>query len=367
MLWRRMILCLALAWNSWHADASAIAEIPTVVVAMFPDPPNSFDPIDALALPNLQRIMALYALPLEWDDVGRYRSSILSRFDYSDKTHTLNFYLKPGLVFDDGSPLTLDDLAFAVARYAYLLPESKLIRDVVGLTAWRKLPSPLRSFPEGFRLDTPTNHLAIRFTAPQPNPFFLFTAPWLGVVPRSAVNLDSGKLNRKMPSFSGPFALVATEPSGYLLERRSAVAPVSFPQKLRIILVDPAGLGPMLQRAHRQMVIIVDSAACAPQDQATLQRDFRSPPGSDLYVEGAYLNNTPGMIFADRRMRQFFGEEMRRSVRELGVDPSLGFRDTLILYSCDPSEVNNDKAKHSFDLFLPKGETVDWPDILSKL
>jgi signal transduction histidine kinase len=61
-------------------------------------------------------------------------------------------------------------------------------------------------------------------------------------------------------------------------------------------------------------------------------------------------------VIVDRHLR---GEN---AVRDRFPDSCkyLGFKGSVILYSCDPSETHNPKAKHGFDLLLPKDDEVDW-------
>lgn len=69
------------------------------------------------------------------------------------------------------------------------------------------------------------------------------------------------------------------------------------------------------------------------------------------------------IVIVDRHLR---GEH---AVRDRFPDACrfYGFKGKLILYSCDPSDINHPRAKHSFDLFLIKDEPIDWEKILSQM
>ena len=86
------LILLNLLQNQAHFKQDI--DIATVVDTFYPKVPSSFDPLKAQNLENFYAMLALYARPLEFDDLARYRSSILEKFRYSDDTHTLQFCLK---------------------------------------------------------------------------------------------------------------------------------------------------------------------------------------------------------------------------------------------------------------------------------
>lgn len=296
--------------------------IPTLIFTNFLDPPSSFDPLDGQNQNNFYAIPALYALPLEFDDFGRYQSSILEKFRYIDKTRTLQFCLKKNRFFSDGSPITLDDLAFNIARVAKAFPNIGHLKEIEGLNDWLKLKNPLLSYPKGFELDQDSNCLNIRYTSSQPNPFYNFVCPMHGIIPKASVDLGSGKIKIFTPPFSGPYTLSKLNSDSYTLERRNTVAPANFPEKLLVKLVNVSKIGPILRDAHKNLVVITDKSSLSSSDRKLLDEKFRSPPGVENHSAGLLFNTSAKSLFSDLRLRQFFAEEFRQSVAGLGADPN---------------------------------------------
>jgi hypothetical protein len=77
-----------------------------------------------------------------------------------------------------------------------------------------------------------------------------------------------------------------------------------------------------LEKAHNNLVIIADKESLSPSDQKTLSMNFRSPPEIENRSTGLLFNTSPKHLFSDLRLRQFFAEEFRQSVIDLGVTPS---------------------------------------------
>jgi hypothetical protein len=311
------------------ADITLEDTLPTVIDTLSPEPPSSFDPLNGTILQNAYAISVLYEKPIDFDDFGRYRSSLLEKFIYSDETHTVQFCLKKNQFFSDGSPITLDDLAFSIARVAKAIPNLAHIKDIEGFSHWVKRDQPLSSYPKGFRLNRDLNCLNIHYEVSQPNPFYNFACNAHGIIPKSSVDLKSGQLKVSTPPFSGSYVLTHLDSNSYTLERRNTVAPSQFPEKIIVKIVSPLNIGPILNHAHKNTVIITDNASILPIDRETLNKEFRSPPEIEYFTEGLLFNPTSSHIFSDLRLRQFFAEEFRQSVAELGAVPS-GSMFTLI-------------------------------------
>lgn len=320
----KSIVLFLLIW-SYSAPFSAEDLVPTLVNTIYPELPTSFDPLNSHQTnPNFITMNTLYAKPIEFDPLGRYGSSILDRFVYLDQNHTLKFFLKTNVFFGDGTPITLDDLAFNIARVIRSFPKLNHHEEILGVKEWMHLKSPLLSYPSGFSLDPKLNCLSIQYKRSQLNPFFSFAQPLYGIIPKSSVDPFSGKLRVSIPPFSGPYSLAHLDPDGYRLERRESVAPSSFPKKIWVRNVDPFQLGSILKQAHKYYVFMVDKASLQEPDQKYLDQEFRSPPAIEIAIDGAVFN-TRNPLFASKRMRQFFAEELRKSVFELGFVPSGSF------------------------------------------
>jgi len=305
-----------------QAELKQDDDIATVVVTFYPELPSSFDPLSAQRFENFFTMCALYARPLEFDDLGRYRSTLLEKFSYLDQTHTLQFCLKRNQFFSDGSPITLDDLAFNIARVAKSFSKIGHLKEVEGIDDWLKQPYPLLNYPKGFKLDRDFNCLNIHYNSAQPSPFYNFTCPMHGIIPKASVDLESGELKISTPPFSGPYTLTQLNPDSYTLERRNTIAPSNFPEKILVKMVLPSKIGPILREAHKSLVLIAENGAFGPSDQELLDKKFRSPPQIENYISGFIFNTSPNHLFSDLRLRQFFAEEFRQSVAELGATPN---------------------------------------------
>src|SRR5207253_1729119 len=95
----------------------------------------------------------IYATPLEVNDENQLSSQLLDSFQYDAATHTVRWVVKKGLRFDDGTVISPDDIAFAVARMAYVRPGFPVLENVEGVKKWAKTKHPLKSLPSGIVVD----------------------------------------------------------------------------------------------------------------------------------------------------------------------------------------------------------------------
>lgn len=133
---------------------------------------TSLDPLDADNTPNLPVARMIYATPLETTEQSQLTSTVLESFKYDRPSKTILWVVKENLKFDDGTPLTTDDVAFAVARMAYSRPKFPVIEHISGLEVWSKSKQALTSLPPGItikdrqiqiKLDQDVEHPLFRF------------------------------------------------------------------------------------------------------------------------------------------------------------------------------------------------------------
>ena len=157
--------------------------------------PDSFDPLDADNFNNLHTARMIYLAPLEVsghtgnDEVT---SQLLEKYGYNKNTHTLSFVVKNGLVYSDDSPVTAEDVAFAILRMAYTRPGFPVIKHIKGLEEWHKSANPLQNYPEGIRVSG--NKIEIVFDWDVPNPLYRFCLELFSVIPKRCVDLNTNKI-----------------------------------------------------------------------------------------------------------------------------------------------------------------------------
>lgn len=313
--------------SSFLALSEAENDIPTVINADFPEMTVNFDPIFSNYVSNYYFFHLIYEVPIRVDTIGQYRSSLLENFRYFSHSQTLQLCLKQNRFFSDGAQITLDDLAFSVMRVMFFYPFLVNIREIKGLNKWRSLTFPLENLPEALTLDHKKNCLNIAYEKEQLNPFYFFTVSHHGIIPKKVVNIKTGLLlepSQRAP-FSGPYSLSYLSEDELLLQKREGVARKSDPLNIRINVVTPDKIGPFLKKSNKNMVIAVGKLSLSPEDRKYLEDHFRGTVPTEAGAEGVLFNISKNSLFADKRLRQFFAEQIRLSVEEIGGRPSKSF------------------------------------------
>ena len=171
--------------------------------------PDSFDPLDADNYNNLHMARMIYLAPLEALDNNQLRSHILERFAYDKDARTLTFIVKNGVFYSDNTPVTVEDVAFAVVRMAYTRPGFPVLKHVKGLEKWRKGANPLQSYPEGIRVDG--RKIEIMFDWDVPSPFFRFCLELFSIIPKQCVDLATNKIICDEIPTNGPYSIAKKE------------------------------------------------------------------------------------------------------------------------------------------------------------
>lgn len=199
--------------------------------------PTSFDPLDGDQTQNLPVQRMIYGTPVEVDAKGSLQSQVLESFSYSPENRTMTWVMKSGVKFSDGSPITAEDIAFAVSRMAYTRPKFPVIDKIEGIQDWAKTTDALESSPSGIKVTG--NKIEIKFSQPVDHPLFRFCLEIFSIIPKSCVDLKSNKIVCEKIPFSGHYALKDQTQSEIYFEMRDAsplagVAPhkISFAYKL---------------------------------------------------------------------------------------------------------------------------------------
>lgn len=88
---------------------------------------TSLDPLDGDSSQNLPVVRMLFATPIEINADNTLESRVLESFAYDRSSKTIQWVVRSGVTFSDGSPITPDDVAFAVARMTFARPQFPLI------------------------------------------------------------------------------------------------------------------------------------------------------------------------------------------------------------------------------------------------
>jgi ABC-type transport system substrate-binding protein len=134
---------------------------------------TSLDPLDGDSSQNLPVVRMLYATPLEILPDNTLGSQVLESFEYDRATKSIKWTVKTGLKYSDKTAITPEDVAFAVARMAFVRPGFPLLKFIKGLDVWLKIPTPLSTFPDGLRVNG--NDITIQLTENYPHPLFRFS------------------------------------------------------------------------------------------------------------------------------------------------------------------------------------------------
>lgn len=155
--------------------------------------PSSLDPLNADQTDNLPVARMIYATPLEVNTEGNLSSKVLENFSYDPDNRTMAWTVRRGLHFSDGSDITPEDVAFAVARMAFVRPTFPVIEDIAGVQTWSKGKDALRSLPEGIAIND--QKISIKFKKDQEHPLFRFSLEIFSIIPKKCVDLSTNKLN----------------------------------------------------------------------------------------------------------------------------------------------------------------------------
>lgn len=179
---------------------------------------NSFDPLDADQTNNLPVARMIYSTPFEVDQMGNLNSSILDQYQYDENNYTMNWVVKSGLRYSDGSELTANDVAFAVARMTYARPSFPVIEDIQGVSEWLKEKRPLETLPSGIRLSG--NKIEIQFNKKQDHPLFRFCLEIFSIIPKLCVDSSTNKIKCVSIPSSGYYQVVEKTDKEIVFKKR---------------------------------------------------------------------------------------------------------------------------------------------------
>ncbi len=278
---------------------------------------GSLDPLDADATGNLPVARMLYATPLETSEQNNITSRVLESFRYDSSQQTIEWVVKPGLKYEDGTSLTPDDVAFAVARMAYTRPKFPVLSAIEGIEQWSKTASGLRTYPTGIKIDG--QKVSIQLTAPVEHPLFRFCLEVFAIIPRRCVDPATNKVSCKTIPESGPYRLVNQTPDTVLFKRREIESTRSLPKEIQFEYVAASELSGTLDKLDQRTVVAGSEANYSSATRRKLEEalQFQYLPASRFEV--LIINKNVGP-FSDPKCRQTFARTFRSVLKTLASD-----------------------------------------------
>jgi peptide/nickel transport system substrate-binding protein/oligopeptide transport system substrate-binding protein len=258
-------------------------------------------------------IHALAAGLLDYDEGLELMPDLAERWEVSEDGRTYTFFLRPGLKFSDGSPLTAADFKYAlerVLRPATASPGAQFYTVIQGAPAFRGGKATSVS-----GIETPDPQ-TVRITLERPSPTFLnvmamtFTAP----VPRAAVERLGADFARQ-PVGAGPFRVRSYTPGQRLqLERNPSFYRSNRPYLDAVdVQIRVEERVQVLRFENGQLDVLHYIPA------ADYPRFKTDPKWGPLLVEG--LVNTVWFLGMNTRMKPFDNRRVRQAVAH-AVDPA---------------------------------------------
>lgn len=294
---------------------------------------TSFDPLDADSTNNLPVARMLYFTPLEVSLEDRLESHVLASFGFDESTSTISWRVRDGLAFSDGTPLTAEDVAFAVLRMARARPSFPVVRDILGVAEWAGRRDALRTMPVGMTLAK--GEISIRLSRRVDHPLFRFALELFSIVPKRCVDLDTGKLTCAEPPSSGFYVLKDRSAERWRFERREDSTVPDAPRRPKAIeftYVNPRDLVAAAGRLDGRSVIAGHEGLLPPSEVRGLlaRQDSRALPASRFSVLQINAATAP---FKDKLCRRVFADAFREAYEKVAGDilPTEGSVFTKIL------------------------------------
>ncbi len=278
---------------------------------------NSLDPLDADMTTNLPVARMVYATPLETSEKNQITSRVLESFRYNSDSRTIEWVVKTGLKFEDGTAIAPDDVAFAVARMAYTRPKFPVLSSIVGVDAWTKSNNPLRSYPKGIAVDG--QKISIQLSEAVDHPLFRFCLELFSIIPRRCVDTTTNKVTCKSIPESGPYKIESKTSDTVTFARRTSEVDVSIPQKLEFMYIATKDVAKRATQFDSRTVLAGSEADYSADALKALESSMKVAfmPASRFE---ALLINKDVPPFGDKACRQVFIQKFREAFQTLASD-----------------------------------------------
>lgn len=302
--------------------------------------PTSLDPLDADNTNNLPVARMVYATPLEASEDNQLKSQVLSAFSYDPSTRTIEWTARADALFDDGSSITSDDIAFAVARMAHARPKFPVIESIQGLHEWIGGKEPLKTYPSGIVVER--DKVKITFAQDISHPMFRFCLEIFSIIPKKCVDLQTGKIScEKVPS-SGYYSISQRDDKEIHFTRRNDLKkPVSasLPGEIVFEYSTPPQVFDRLQALKNENAIAAGNElqySLEAMDSLKSKMKLRHLPASRFAVLQLHPKTK---AFQNKKCRAYFADAFRKANLEIARQPIEASLFTKVLPGYE-SEIN---------------------------
>ena len=307
---------------------------------------SSLDPLDGDKTPNLPVARMIYLTPVQITKDNDLASFVLESFSYDEKTKTINWKVKAGLKYSDGSEITSEDVAFSVARMAHKRPKFPVIENIEGLESWITLKTPLKTLPSGIKVSG--NQISIKLSHKHPTPLFRFCLELFSIIPKKCVNLETSQITCVKIPTSGLYK-IAGESDSHVDFERSHLEKEKFdgPEKIKFEYWPMASVESRLGELDERTVLAGSEARFSLEALDKIKNNYKvhflpAARFTDLDI------NKSHDFFKDKVCRQVFVKTFRESFQQ--VAGSYFNSETSIFTKIVPGYLSpQELSKRSFD------------------
>lgn len=279
--------------------------------------PSSLDPLDGDQTQNLPIQRMIYATPVEVNSKGELQSKVLEDFKYDSVSKKLTWIVKSDVKFSDGSVITPEDIAFAVARMVFTRPKFPIIENIEGVDDWVKSPSPLNRLPSGIILTG--NKIEIKFTKEVDHPLFRFSLEIFSIIPKKCVDLTTNKLTCTDVPTSGHYKIVEQTTTFIRFDRiQENILGELAPKYIRFEFQVPKNVFTESFVVDEHTVIQGNEIKLSLEELAVLKKNLKTAYLPSARIAVSILNPEVG-AFKDPKCRLVFAEAYRKAFVELAT------------------------------------------------
>jgi hypothetical protein len=279
---------------------------------------TSFDPLDADAKQNLHVMRMMYLTPLEMGHGETLVSSILENFSYKKEDRSILLVVKKGLVYEDGSEITVEDVAFAVLRMAFTRPQFPVLKEIKGIAEWAKSKNALLNSPSGISVNGRT--IQIKLKEDVEHPLYRLALELFSIIPKKCVDISTNKLICKKPPESGYYRLAIQENGEISFVLRQALSgSKNTPkvEKIQFKYLRPKEVLNSIKFDTDRYVISVNESSFSDDELLTIEKKYlvRGIPKSLFSLA---LLSKMNKVFGGKACRQLFLDTFRNKLLESG-------------------------------------------------
>lgn len=274
---------------------------------------TSLDPLDADSTNNLPVARMLYATPLESSGTNQLESQVLESFLFDAKTRTIEWVVRKDLKYSDGTPITPDDVAFAVLRMAKARPKFPVIEAIEGLEAWAEKPNALTTFPKGISIVE--NKISIKFDKDIDHPLFRFCLELFSIIPKRCVDIATNKLSCTTIPSSGRYILEKRDQAVLQFTKHAHTLDKKAPQRINFEYVKPSELADRLSNFDERTVIAGNELSFTAAQMSAVEKSLNTKFMPAARYASLHINHAVGP-FKEKACRKLFADTFRSAYNE---------------------------------------------------